>query len=63
MVAVDLKGFLFCPQIIGSIMRRCGYGTIINLSSAVATTFMPGCSVHAAVEAGVGRLTRAMGVE
>ena len=61
--AVNLKGLFFCSQAIGSIMRRAGYGKIINLSSTVARCVVPGASVYATSKAGVSHLTRALAVE
>jgi NAD(P)-dependent dehydrogenase (short-subunit alcohol dehydrogenase family) len=63
MFAVGLKGLFFCCQAIGSIMRRAGYGKIINLSSTVSRGVVPGASVYATVKAGVSHLTRALAVE
>jgi NAD(P)-dependent dehydrogenase (short-subunit alcohol dehydrogenase family) len=63
MFAVGLKGLFFCSQAVGSVMRRAGYGKIINLSSTVARSVMPGASVYATVKAGVSHLTRALAVE
>lgn len=63
MVNVGLRGVFFCSQAIGSLMRRSGYGKIINLSSTVARSIMPGSSVYATVKAGVSHLTKALAVE
>ena len=45
------------------IMRNEGYGRIINLSSVVAQTFVPGASAYAASKAGLWGLTRSIAVE
>ena len=63
MMNVGLRGVFFCSQAIGSLMRQSGYGKIINLSSTVAQSVIPGSSVYATVKAGVSHLTRALAVE
>jgi 2-deoxy-D-gluconate 3-dehydrogenase len=62
-IDTNLKGVFFCSQIIGSIMRANGYGKIINLSSTVSRSVVPGASLYATVKAGVSHLTRALAVE
>ena len=45
------------------IMRESSYGRIINLSSIVAQTFVPGSSAYAASKAGLWGLVRSIAIE
>jgi NAD(P)-dependent dehydrogenase (short-subunit alcohol dehydrogenase family) len=45
------------------IMRESSYGRIINLSSIVAQTFVPGASAYAASKAGLWGLARSIAME
>jgi NAD(P)-dependent dehydrogenase (short-subunit alcohol dehydrogenase family) len=57
------KGVFFCSQVFGSLMRRKGYGKIINLSSTLSRGVVPGASVYATSKAAITHLTRALGAE
>ena len=63
MVDTSFKGLFFCCQIIGSIMRKRGYGKIINLSSTFSRSIIPGRSVYGGIKAGVSHLTEALAAE
>jgi 2-deoxy-D-gluconate 3-dehydrogenase len=63
MIDTGFKGLFFCCQIIGSIMRRQGYGKIINLSSTFSRSIIKGRSVYAGIKAGVSHLTEALALE
>ena len=63
MVDVGFKGLFFCCQILGSLMRRNGYGKIINLSSTFSHSTAKGRAVYAGIKAGVSHLTQALAAE
>jgi 2-deoxy-D-gluconate 3-dehydrogenase len=63
MVDTGFKGLFFCCQLLGSIMRRQGYGKIINLSSTFSRSIVKGRSVYAGIKAGVSHLTEALALE
>jgi 2-deoxy-D-gluconate 3-dehydrogenase len=63
MVDISFKGLFFCCQIIGSIMKKQGYGKIINLSSTFSRSIIPGRSVYGGIKAGVSHLTEALAAE
>lgn len=63
MVDTGFKGLFFCCQIISSIMKKHGYGKIINLSSTYSYSIGQGRSVYSAIKAGVSHLTEALAAE
>jgi len=63
MVDISFKGLFFCCQIIGTIMKKQGYGKIINLSSTFSRSIIPGRSVYGGIKAGVSHLTEALAAE
>lgn len=63
MVDTGFKGLFFCCQVIGSIMREREYGKIINLSSTLSQSIVPGRSVYAGIKAGIDHLTEALAME
>jgi NAD(P)-dependent dehydrogenase (short-subunit alcohol dehydrogenase family) len=63
MVDTGFKGLFFCCQIIGSVMRKHGYGKIINLSSTFSRSIIKGRSVYGGIKAGVSHLTEALALE
>jgi len=63
MVDTGFKGLFFCCQAVGSIMRRRGYGKIINLSSTFSKSIVPGRSVYGGIKAGINHLTEALAME
>jgi 3-oxoacyl-[acyl-carrier protein] reductase len=64
MMAINVKGVLFCAQAVYNIMADQKYGKIINVSSLAARTFGPVSQVHYRVsKAGVITLTRCLARE
>ena len=63
MVDTGFRGLLFLCQIIGSIMRKHGYGKIINLSSTFSRSIIKGRSVYGGIKAGVSHLTETLALE
>ncbi|HFQ81542.1 MAG TPA: SDR family oxidoreductase [Desulfobacterales bacterium] len=63
MLDTGFKGLFFCCQTIGSIMREQGYGKIINLSSTLSKSIVPGRAVYAGLKAGINHLTEALAME
>ena len=63
MLDTGFKGLFFCCQVIGSIMRREGYGKIINLSSTFSRSIIKGRAVYGGIKAGVSHLTEALAFE
>ena len=62
-IEVNLIGTFNVIHEILPIMRMQGYGRIINLSSVVAQTFVPGASAYAASKAGLWGMTRSIAIE
>jgi len=63
MMDTSFKGLFFCCQIIGALMKKQGYGKIINLSSTFSRSIIPGRSVYGGIKAGVSHLTEALAAE
>jgi 2-deoxy-D-gluconate 3-dehydrogenase len=63
MMDTSFKGLFFCCQIIGTLMKKQGYGKIINLSSTFSRSIIPGRSVYGGIKAGVSHLTEALAAE
>lgn len=63
MLDISFKGLFFCCQIIGTLMKKQGYGKIINLSSTFSRSIIPGRSVYGGIKAGVSHLTEALAAE
>ena len=63
MLDISFKGLFFCCQIIGALMKKQGYGKIINLSSTFSKSIIPGRSVYGGIKAGVSHLTEALAAE
>jgi 3-oxoacyl-[acyl-carrier protein] reductase len=62
-LAVNLKGALFCAQAAAPAMRRRGRGSIVNLASAAIDAVTPGLSAYAMSKAAIVQLTRSMATE
>jgi NAD(P)-dependent dehydrogenase (short-subunit alcohol dehydrogenase family) len=62
-ITVALTGTFNCSQVFAALMMKRKRGNIINLVSMDAYHAYPGRSSHAAAQAGVVGLTRALGVE
>jgi 2-deoxy-D-gluconate 3-dehydrogenase len=63
MMDTSFKGLFFCCQIVGTLMKKQGYGKIINLSSTFSRSIIPGRSVYGGIKAGVSHLTEALAAE
>jgi len=62
LIAVNLRGALFCIQAVLPIMIASGGGSIINNTSSAAVTGRPGMPVYGASKAGLLALTRGAAV-
>lgn len=60
---ISFKGLFFCCQILGAVMRRRGYGKIINLGSTIGRTTVLGRAVYGGVKAGIVHLSESLAVE
>lgn len=63
MADTNLKGLFFCARGAARVMRAQGAGTIINISSALATVAQQGYACYGATKAGVEHLTRVLARE
>lgn len=63
MLDTSFKCLFFCCQIIGTLMKKQGYGKIINLSSTFSRSIIPGRSVYGGIKAGISHLTEALAAE
>jgi 3-oxoacyl-[acyl-carrier protein] reductase len=62
-LAINLKGTLFCAQAAYKGMRANGGGSIVNLSSAAIDQIAPTIGAYAMSKAAVTQLTRTMATE
>jgi NAD(P)-dependent dehydrogenase (short-subunit alcohol dehydrogenase family) len=62
-VDTNLKGTFLMSQALLTIMRNEGWGRIINVSSIVGQTAVPGTVAYSASKAGIFGLTRTLAVE
>jgi 3-oxoacyl-[acyl-carrier protein] reductase len=62
-LAVNLKGVLFCSQAAIAGMRDAGGGSIINLASAAIDSIAPNLAAYAMSKAAIAQLTRSMATE
>ena len=62
-INVNLVGTFNVIRVLLPIMREKGFGRIINMSSIVAQTLVPGTSAYAASKAGLWGLTRSIAAE
>lgn len=62
-VAVNLKGVVFCSQAAAKLMIPAGGGRIINIASSAARAAAPGYCLYSATKSAVQALTRALAVE
>lgn len=62
-INVNLIGTFIVINKVLPIMREQNYGRIVNLSSVVAKTLVPGTSAYAASKAGLSGLTRSIAAE
>jgi NAD(P)-dependent dehydrogenase (short-subunit alcohol dehydrogenase family) len=62
-LAVNLKGTFFASQAAAAVMRRRGFGRIINIGSQAGLVALPGESVYCMTKAAITHLTRCLAVE
>jgi 3-oxoacyl-[acyl-carrier protein] reductase len=62
-VEIDLVGVFNCCRAIVPVMRRQGYGRIINIASIAGKDGNPNASAYSAAKAGVIGLTKSLGKE
>jgi 3-oxoacyl-[acyl-carrier protein] reductase len=60
---VNLTGAFLCAKAVLPVMRQQQWGRIINISSVVAQTGMPGTAAYAASKAGLAGLTKTLARE
>jgi NAD(P)-dependent dehydrogenase (short-subunit alcohol dehydrogenase family) len=59
----NLKGTYFCSSEAARLMRRGGGGSIVNVTSVLATRGMPNSSAYAASKGGINALTVQLAIE
>lgn len=62
-IGINLTGTMLCCRAVLPILRRAGYGKIINLSGGGATAPIPRLSAYAASKAAIVRLTETLAAE
>jgi NAD(P)-dependent dehydrogenase (short-subunit alcohol dehydrogenase family) len=62
-VAINLGGVYLCSRAVAPVMKRQGFGKIINISGGGATTGTPNSSAYGASKAAVVRLTETLAGE
>ncbi|KAA9160063.1 SDR family oxidoreductase [Amycolatopsis acidicola] len=62
-LATNLSGPLFCAQAAARVMLARGGGTIVNVSSVLGSTAIPGRAAYATAKHGLEGLTRSLAVE
>lgn len=62
-VGTNLKGCLFCSQVIGAEMAKRQAGVIINIASIAAHAAIPGVGAYCVSKAGIVMLTRVLALE
>ncbi len=62
-IATNLRGVFLCCRAVGAHMLARGQGSIVNLSSVLATNAVGRLAAYSASKAGVEGLTRALAVE
>ncbi len=62
-IRTNLRGVFLCCRAVGAHMLARGRGTIVNVSSVLATNAVPRLAAYSASKAGVEGLTRALAVE
>lgn len=61
--AVNTRGLFLCCQAAGRLMRRAGYGKIINIASLASELGMPNIVAYCSSKGGVRQITRGLAVE
>ena len=62
-LAVDLTGVFYCCRAIVPVMRKAGYGRIVNVASIAGKEGNPGIVAYASAKAGVIGLTKSLARE
>jgi NAD(P)-dependent dehydrogenase (short-subunit alcohol dehydrogenase family) len=62
-IATNLKGTFFCSIEAARLMRNAGRGSIVNVSSVLATRGMPNSAAYAASKGGINALTAQLAIE
>jgi glucose 1-dehydrogenase len=62
-IATNLKGTFFCSIEAARLMRSAGGGSIVNVSSVLATRGMPNSAAYAASKGGINALTVQLAIE
>lgn len=63
MLSVNVRGLFACCQAAGRIMRRAGYGKIVNVASIASEIGTPIIANYAATKGAVRQLTKSLAVE
>jgi NAD(P)-dependent dehydrogenase (short-subunit alcohol dehydrogenase family) len=63
MLSVNESGLIACFQAAGRIMRRAGYGKIVNVASIASEIGTPTIASYAATKGAVRQLTKSLAVE
>jgi NAD(P)-dependent dehydrogenase (short-subunit alcohol dehydrogenase family) len=61
--SLNIRGYFFCAQAAAVIMRDCGGGSIVNISSLHGRGGFPGHSAYAATKGAIDALTRQLAIE
>ena len=62
-LTINLKGTFFASQAAAAIMRRAGFGRIVNIGSQAGLVALPGESVYCMTKAAIAHLTKCLAVE
>src|SRR5205807_5699684 len=62
-LAINLDGTFLCCKSVVPVMKRSGYGRIVNVSSIAGKEGNPNASAYSASKAGVIALTKSLGKE
>ncbi len=60
---INLKGYMFCSQVIGKYMFKAKYGRIINISSAMGSYPLPYMAHYAASKGAINAFTKSLAQE
>lgn len=61
--AINVKGLFACCQAAGRLMRKVGYGKIVNIASLASTMGMPNIVAYGASKGAVVQVTRGLAAE
>lgn len=62
-IDIDLNGVFYCCRAVVPLMKRQGYGRIVNIASVAGKEGNPNASAYSAAKAGVIALTKSLGKE